>query len=588
MIRSVFLPFLLFFIILSYTNHNASALTNDEENALNQINKKIQRDNERFFEEERRLSEEKQLLKPSGKIEIINPEIQTNLDNTTCFKITKFELTGSESLLKQEKKSITKPYQNKCLSLADIENIRVQLNNFYIEKGYIMSRVYLAPNQDLKKEVLEFVIKEGEIEKITINGNEKLSDQIKIFNAFPYDKESFNLRDIEQGLDQMNRLHSNSATVKILPGTQAGKSIVEITNQKTKTTNASIGYDNLGQKATGERRRVITLSQDNLLSLNDNLYINYSHDQEGNDRLKHSRNLYANFSIPYGYWLYQLSATDSRHLSTIQLNNSTLESSGESQNYSLEVSRVVQRSKRTSTSMSGNLSKRDSAAFADGSKLEVSSRKLTTLDLGIKHRINLNSSNISLGANYIRGLSALNALQDPQNLKTDDPKAQFEMMQFNAAFYQRFKLLKQNFNFSSNIVGQISKDALFSSEQISIGDPYSVRGFKNNSISSDNGGYINNEISVAMPKITEKFYIDHLLQGLNFFVGYDFGFVKSKPQSDASLNGKDRAYLSGFATGVKYYGTHLDYSFTYSESLNAPTFVKENNKEIYFNVVLSF
>ncbi len=161
-----------------------------------------------------------------------------------------------------------------------------------------MSRVYLTPNQNLKIGILEFEIKEGEIEEIRINGNKKLSDRTRILTAFPYDKESFNLRDVEQGLDQINRLQSSSATMKILPGSEGGKSIVEIVNDEKRTTNAKIGYDNLGRKSTGERRRVLTLQQDNLLMLNDNLYINYTHDQEGDDRIKNSRNLYTSFSVP--------------------------------------------------------------------------------------------------------------------------------------------------------------------------------------------------------------------------------------------------------------------------------------------------
>ncbi len=579
--------FLLVSLVFILINNNAFAISSDEEAALNQLNKKLQRDNERLFEEERRKAEEKELLKPTPKIEIIKPEPQINLDDKKCFTINEIRLVGSESLLKKERSKIIKSYQKKCLSLTDIEQLRVQINNFYIEKGYIMSRVYLVPNQNLKAGILEFEIKEGEIEEIRINGNNKLSDRVRILTAFPYDKESFNLRDVEQGLDQINRLQSSNATMKILPGTEGGKSIVEIVNDEKRTTSAKIGYDNLGQKSTGERRRVLTLQQDNLLMLNDNLYINYTHDQEGNDRIKNSRNLYTSFSVPYGYWLYQLSATDSRYLNTVQLTNSTLKSSGETQSYSLEISRVIQRGKRTNTSMSGNLTKRNTASYADGSKLDVSSRKLTTLDLGLKHRLNLEETNLSFGLDYVRGLSALNALQDPENLQSDDPKAQFEMLQFNAALYKKFQLFKQDFNFSTNISGQISKDALYSSEQISIGDFYSVRGFKNNSISSDSGGYIRNELSMRMPKITERFYIDRALQGLNFFVGYDYGMVRSKPKSDASLNGKDRSYLSGFAAGIKHYDKHFDYSFTYAESLNSPSFVKEKNKEIYFNITLS-
>jgi hemolysin activation/secretion protein len=578
---------ILIFIILFACKQNSFALTDTERSTINQLNDKLQRDNERLFEEERRRAEERELLKEVPKIEIIKEEVNKNIDDNNCFNIKQIKLSGSESLLKYEKKEIIQPYQNKCLSLADIEELRVKINNFYLEKGYILSRVYLTPNQNLKDGILEFQIKEGEIEEIRINGNEKLSDKIRLKTAFPYDKQSFNLRDVEQGLDQINRLQSSNAVMKILPGNEAGKSIIEITNQEKRTINFRAGYDNLGQKSTGERRRVLSVSQDNLLMLNDNLYINYTHDQEGDDFIKHNRNLYLNFSIPYGYWLYQFSATDSRYLNTVALTNSTLKSTGETTSYSFEVSRVIHRSKKSNTSLSTNITTRDTAAFIDGSKLDISSRKLSILDLGLKNRLSLNNASLSLGVDYLRGITSFNALRDAENLETDDPKAQFEMAKFNASYYQRFNFLKQNFNFSSNFFAQISKDALYASEQVNIGDFYSVRGFKNNSISSDNGGYIRNELSMQMPSISEKLNIDRILQPLSLFVGYDYGMVRSKPNSDASLEGKDRAYLSGYSLGGKYYNNYFDWNLTYSESLSAPVFVKEENKELYFSITFS-
>lgn len=575
MIRTIVLTF-----IISIISSISFALTNEERATLNQINSRIQRDSERIFEEERRKAEERDLLKPSPKIEIIRQENNLNLDDTKCFLIKEIKLLGVESLLKKERKEIISPYQEQCLSLSDIEKLRNRINNFYIQKGYIMSRVYLVPSQNLKDGILEFQVKEGEVEDIRINDNKNLSDRTRILTAFPYDRESFNLRDVEQGLDQINRLQSSNAIMKILPGNEAGKSIIEITNLQQRTFNAKIGYDNLGQESTGERRRVLTVQQDNLLMLNDNLYISYTHDQEANDYIKHNRNLYTNLSIPYGYWLYQISATDSRYLNTVQLDNNSLKSSGSTTSYSFEASRVVHRGKKTNTSVSGNLTKRDTKAYIDGSKLDVSSRKLSTLDLGLKHRINLDNTNLSFGVNYVRGLTSFNALQDSENLESDDPKAQFEMLKLNGSLYKRFKILKQDFNFSTNIFGQISKDALYPSEQVNIGDFYSVRGFKNNSISSDNGGYIRNELSMPISNIG-------VLKGLNLFVGYDYGMVFSKAKSDASLNGKSKASLSGLSTGFKYYNKYFDCNLTYSESLTAPTFVQEENKELYFSLAFS-
>lgn len=43
------------------------------------------------------------------------------------------------------------------------------------------------------------------------------------------------LRDIEQGLDQLNRLPSNNATMRIEPGAEAGSSRVLINNVQKRT-----------------------------------------------------------------------------------------------------------------------------------------------------------------------------------------------------------------------------------------------------------------------------------------------------------------------------------------------------------------
>ena len=78
-----------------------------------------------------------------------------------------------------------------------------------------------------------------------------------------------------------------------------------------------------------------------------------------------------------------------------------------------------------------------------------------------------------------------------------------------------------------------------------------------------------------------------MLQNTNIFLGYDIGMVKSKVVSDASLNDKNKAYLSGWATGIKKSGKYFKYDFTYSQGINSPEFVKEENKEIYFSVTLN-
>lgn len=77
------------------------------------------------------------------------------------------------------------------------------------------------------------------------------------------------LRDIEQGLDQLNRLPSNNATMRIEPGAEAGSSRVLINNVQKRTWRLSAGVDNLGQETTGLTEYTLGFEKDNFLGCND-------------------------------------------------------------------------------------------------------------------------------------------------------------------------------------------------------------------------------------------------------------------------------------------------------------------------------
>ncbi|WP_142794594.1 POTRA domain-containing protein, partial [Klebsiella pneumoniae] len=59
------------------------------------------------------------------------------------------------------------------------------------------------------------------------------------------------ITELEQGLDQANRLKSNHVTMDILPGSEPGGSVIRLVNQRGTPAGFSLSADNYGQKSTG-------------------------------------------------------------------------------------------------------------------------------------------------------------------------------------------------------------------------------------------------------------------------------------------------------------------------------------------------
>ena len=126
------------------------------------------------------------------------------------------------------------------ISLPQINQMLNKITDLYIEKGYITSRAYMTmPQKRLKRGILEIKIVEGKLSKVEGLGLGQ------VLTAFPFMIGGvLNLRDIEQGIDQLNRLPSNSATMDIKPDDKNEYSKLEVKNKPKGTTRLTFFTDN--------------------------------------------------------------------------------------------------------------------------------------------------------------------------------------------------------------------------------------------------------------------------------------------------------------------------------------------------------
>ena len=520
-----------------------------------------------------------------------------------CFKLTEISFINAKLLSKREQDKLTKPFVGKCITLDTIQHIMRQTTNYYTKRGYITSRAFINP-QDITTGKLEVVIVEGKIDEIEFEGqNNQLPNQFpigihkgaidgflsqtQIISAFGGIKERrLNIKDIERGLEQLNRLSSNNATMQIVPSQQEEYSKIIISkNIKDKTTRLRLGLNNAGQQQTGMYNGKVIFEQENLAKINDSIMVVFTHDIDGDYSSKKSQNIYANINIPFGKWNVSTALVESSYLSTINGTNTTFKVSGKSSIQTYKLERKIFRNAKNRISVFSSMNLKNTQSFIEDALNDVGSRRLSVLSTGFNHNIISKLGYFDYTLARLQGLNNFGAKSDSAITNDFTPMAQYEKYIIDINYYKNFNIGNQKFFVTSNINGQYSQNPLFASEQIIIGDQYSVRGFRAKSALGDDGMFIQNNINYTMPAfLTDKLNINSVIKKTEIFAGYDYGYVRQKGGTTASF-GQGKAILSGVAIGTRFKGKIAQFDITYAHTLNTEDFIP-SGWEIYGNLTV--
>ena len=470
-----------------------AALTPGDIERLNQEGERIQR--ERMLQQQQDAERILRSRKPAAKIDLPAPEMPKGTGDV-CLDIKTVVLTGADNMKPAFKEELIKKYSNRCLGVSEIQSLMGEVTAHYINRGYATTRAYL-PTQDLTKGTLTIDVVEGKAEKIQLNDGEKKS--IYIPGAFPgVEGGLLNLRDIEQGLDQINRLASNNARMDIIPGSAVGQSVIVVNNEPAKRWHVNLSGDNYGTSTTGRYQTGVTTSFDNLLGLNEFYTINLKKTLPLNDSSKQSSSHSLLFSIPYGYNTLTAGFSDSDYDSRLLTpSNLSVRLTGTNRSWYVTLDRVLFRNRDTKVKGSATLTAKESNNYVEGSRLAISSRPLTVVDLGLTCSTVLGSGSATFGAGYSRGLTWLGAQEDQSGVPDSAPRAQFDKLTASASYYYPFRYAQEQMAFSTSLTAQYALDTLYGSEQITVGGIYSVRGFYNETLANDTGAVLRNELSLT-------------------------------------------------------------------------------------------
>ncbi len=464
-----------------------------------------------------------------------------------CFRIDRIVLTGEGAEDFQWALRAANPKRDpavgRCLGTEGINLVMKRVQNAIIARGYVTTRVLSAP-QDLTAGTLTLTVLPGTFR--TAAFVDPATARASLGNVLPSRSgRVLNLRDIEQGLENLQRVPTVTADIKIAPAegedAEPGQSDLMIAWQQRLPVRASLSLDDSGSRSTGKLQANGTLSLDNPMGLNELFYISVGRGVF-NGAGKSTESWTAHYDVPYDYWLFGATASGYDYSQNVAGAFESYEYSGESRNAELRVDRLLMRNARFKLGAYGRGWWKGSRNAIDDTEIEVQRRRTAGWELGINQKLFLGAATFDASLAYRRGTGAFQALRSPEELAHQfDPEIALEgtsrMRVITADAYLAipFPLGRQRLRYTAAWRAQWNRSPLSPQDRFAIGGRHTVRGFDGeSSLSGERGWTLRNDLSLALGA------------GQEAYVGLDVGRV-----GGASTQWQAGDNLAGMALGLR-------------------------------------
>lgn len=468
--------------------------------------------------------------------------------DTQCWRVAGVSLTGHQRLTSKTLEASVQPLLRECMGPADINALLKAITERYVQAGYPTSRPYLARPPAAGKP-LRILIVEGFVESI------ELADPdlpLSLHGAFPdLLGQPLHLPDLEQGLDQLNRLRAYDLGVDLLPGERLGGTRVLIQPQRIDSRwHLDSRYDNRGSESSGQHRFNLSLGLDSPLGLNDYLHLSFNTSlaEPTGPRRGQGHGLF--YNIPYGPWTFSLSASEQGY--RFRLPPTRLISSGQSTFHGLGIERLLWRNQRGMLSASVRLDRKQLVNYIIGADIRVQSPTLTTVDTGL-NLLWLDNGlwNAQIGAS--QGLDWFGADRPAANPRI--PRPQFR--KYRASLLRlRQGPVQQPWRWQSELNLQYSQSLLPAIEQLALSDNAAVRGFRQYTVSGASAAVWRNTFGYTLPASWPSSVQIHPSLGID--LGWN-RFTRDSPWQR----------LAGASVGVQLSLPHSQLRFDYQRALHA-------------------
>lgn len=478
------------------------------------------------------------------------------------------------------------------LGAKGINALMTAAQNAVIERGYTTTRI-LAEPQDLKSGILKLTVIPGRVRHINVDTSniaQTHADRAILYNALPMKEgDILNLRDIEQGLENLKRVPTVEADIKIAPADSPNESDLNISWQQQRIPlRMNMSYDDSGGRSTGKYQGSTTLSIDSPFRINDLFYMSYGQDISGYDKVNttddkgqvngnrhgQSDNWSLHYSVPMGYWEAAFNASSYYYNQAVAGINQTYAYSGHSRTQDIKLSRLLHRDADSKTAGYVKGWSRYSDNYIDDAEISDQRRRTAGFELGLTHKQSIGNIQLDSTLAYKRGTGAFNAMRAPEET-FGEGTSRMKLITADLNLNVPWNIKNTALNFNSAVHAQWNKTRLTAQDKIAIGGRSTVRGFDGDmSLSAERGFYVRNDLSISY------------LPNQSIYLALDAGHV-SGPSTQWLLG----QTLVGAAIGLKGQfkaGGNLQYDVFVGTPVKKPNGFNTRHTTYGFNLNYSF
>jgi hemolysin activation/secretion protein len=418
---------------------------------------------------------------------------QDRLDTTSeaeiDVEIKTIRVQGETILTPAEIDAITKPLEGKTVTLAELRLAVDDLTQIYLERGYITSRAVLE-EASLEDGQIQVRIIEGTVKQVRVKGTKRLENYVRdrVNLAIGKPLNTARLED-QLRLLRLDPLFENvEASISAGDQPEVGMSVVEVRVKESDRFNAKVSVDNYSPPSVGSERLGLQAEYRSSIKGGDRIAARYYPRLQG---FTNTYDLGLEYQIPVnarnGTLTAGVNINRNEVINPIGEDLEDLEITGESERYNLGFRQPIINNPRQELALSLGFD------YQDGQTLLF--QEGTAFGLGADENGETTTSVIRFGQEYIsRQISGAWAWRSQLNFgintlgatENEDPIPDGQFFSWLGQA-QRVQILNPNNFLVIQADVQLTPDALLPSQQFVIGGGQSVRGYRQNVRSGDNG-----------------------------------------------------------------------------------------------------
>ena len=423
----------------------------------------------------------------SGEEPILPPvklweEKEPMLSTIPRVMVNEIRIIGNSIFPEEELAAITAPYENRVITNNELQELRLRLTRYYIDKGYINSGAVI-PDQKVTDGVITIRIIEGHLSDVRISGNSWLRTPYIQKRLLWADSGSpLNIDDLQQKLQLLDRNPLlKRVNGELGPGLVPGEAILRVQVEEARPYQFNLRIANDRSPSSGELRAEARAVHRNVSGWGDSLGVRYGL-TEGTD----DYSVY--YSIPLTSRDLSLTLAYSKNDSNVieePFDLIDIESESETIEVALRYPIIKTLTREFAISLSGQY--RSSKTWLLGQPFSFSPGvvdgecKVSVLRLSVDWTERSQQQVLAIRSVFSNGIDAFDA-----TINSGEPDSEFFTWLGQVQWARRINLIPDSqLIFRTDV--QLTDRSLLPLEKFAVGGANSVRGYRENQMVRDNG-----------------------------------------------------------------------------------------------------